>query len=117
MMRRALGLGGLLVMGAAIAAIGTLSHRTYPFYGVIAVVVMTFTGALFARAWHDWAGLALYSGAWAIVVFLLAQAGPGGSVLIVEDALGYTYLLGSAAAIVLVSFTPSFLIKGREHVA
>ncbi len=117
MMRRALGLGGLLLMGAAVATIGTLSHREYPYVGLVAVVVMTFTGALFARAWHDWAGLALYSGAWALVVFLLAQEGPGGSVLIVDGALGRAFLLGSAAAIVLVSFIPSFLIKGRDNVA
>ncbi len=104
-------------MGAVIAAIGALSHRTYPFYGLVAVIAVTLTGALFARAWHDWAGLALYAGGWAVVVFLLAQEGPGESVLVVEDALGYGFLLGSAAAIVLVSFTPGFLIKGREHVA
>ncbi len=117
MMRHAGVLVGVLAMGAVIGAVGTLAHRVYPYAGVAAVIVMTFTAALFARAWKDWSGLALFAAGWALTVFLLAQQGPGGSVLIVEDTLGYVFLLGSAISIVLVSFAPSFLIKGREHVA
>lgn len=117
MLKRILGLSGLLLIGAAVAAVGTLSHRTYPYAGVAAVIVMAFTAALFARLWHQWAGLSLFAAGWAVVVFLLAQQGPGGSVLIVDDALGQVYLLGSAVAIVLVAMAPAFLLKGREDVA
>ena len=117
MLKRILGLVALLFIGAAVAAVGALSHRTYPYVGVAAVIAMTLTAALFARLWHDWAGLSAFAGAWAVVVFVLAQEGPGGSVLIVDDALGKMYLLGSAIAIVIVAMVPGFLLKGREDVA
>ncbi|WNM28016.1 DUF6113 family protein [Demequina capsici] len=117
MLKRFLGLAALFAVGAAIATVGALSHRAFPYIGVALVILVTFTGAVFSRAWKDWGGLALYSSGWAVTVFLLAQRGPGGSVLIVEDALGLVFLLGSTAMIVLVALIPSFLLKGREDVA
>ncbi len=117
MLKRILGLVGLFLIGGAVATVGTLSHRTSPYFGVAAVIVMAFTAALFSRLWHEWAGLSLFAAGWAITVFLLAQEGPGGSVLIVDGTLGKTYLLGSAIAIVVVAMAPGFLLKGREDVA
>ena len=92
-MKDALGYVVLAIGGVITASVGAVAHRGYPPYGVIASIVMLGFAALFARAWLGFVGIGILGGAWAVMTFVWALEGPGGSVLIAQDALGIGWLV------------------------
>ncbi|WP_062135930.1 hypothetical protein [Demequina aestuarii] len=113
-MKDVLGFAVLLFGGVITASVGAVAHRGFPPLGVVLCVMMVALGAVFARTWLGWAGLGLFAGAWMTMTFVWALEGPGGSVLIVQDALGIGWLAGGAIAIVAASVMPSRLLVGAH---
>lgn len=113
-MKEVLGYGVLLAGGIIVASVGAVAHRGNAPLGVILCVAMVALGATFARTWLSWLGLGLFAGAWTAMTFVWAMEGPGGSVLIVQDALGVGWLVGGALAIVVASVLPSKVLVGAH---
>ncbi|WP_084100855.1 hypothetical protein [Demequina sp. NBRC 110051] len=105
----------LLVSGAIVATVGSVAYRSIPPFGVALAIVMVAFAAVFARAWLSWTGLGLFAAVWMSVTFVWTLAGPGGSVLIAADTLGYAWLAGGVIAIVVAALLPKKLLVG-EHV-
>ena len=105
----------LLVSGAIVATVGSVAYRSIPPFGVALAIVMVALAAVFARAWLSWTGLGLFAAVWMSVTFVWTLAGPGGSVLIAADTLGYAWLAGGVIAIVVAALLPKKLLVG-EHV-
>jgi len=99
--------GGLIT-----ASVGAVAHRGYPPLGVIGAVVMVAFAAVFARTWLGFAGLAVFAGTWVAMTLVWSLDGPGGSVLIAQDGLGISWLVGSAVVIVAASIVPSRVLVG-----
>lgn len=115
-MKSALSYAVLVGAGVAGAIVGAVAHRSYPFWGAAACVAMVLLAAVFARTWRSWAGLGAFAAAWGAMTVVLSMEGSSGSVLIVEDPLGLTWLLGGAAAIVIAALVP-YRLLGRADVA
>lgn len=113
-MKVVLGYAVLLIGGVITASVGAVAHRGFPPLGVALCVIMVAMGAAFARTWLGWAGLGLFAGAWMTMTFVWALEGPGGSVLIVQDALGIGWLVGGAVAIVAAAVVPTRLLVGAH---
>lgn len=113
-MKDVLGYAVLLIGGVITASVGAVAHRGFAPLGVVLCVLMVGLGAAFARTWLAWTGLGLFAGAWMTMTFVWALEGPGGSVLIVQDALGVGWLAGGALAIVAAAVVPSRLLVGAH---
>jgi hypothetical protein len=110
-----LSFGGLALLGFVVAIVGTAGHRYQPYWGSILVLAVAASGGVFARAWRSWIGLAVYAGVWVSTVqYLYYGRGRGGSVAILWDALGWTWMYGGAVAVVLAATLPRrFLAEER----
>ncbi|WP_084075047.1 hypothetical protein [Demequina sp. NBRC 110052] len=117
MTQRILGLLAVLALGGVVGLVGVLAHRAYPWFGLVAVLVLTLVAAVFVRAWSSWPALGVFTAGLAIAVSVFAQEGPGGGLLLVEDALGWTYLVGAAGAVVLAAVIPAKVLVGSHDVA
>ncbi|WP_062379879.1 hypothetical protein [Demequina pelophila] len=115
-MRAALSYVVLAGLGAIAALVGAGSHRAYPIAGLVLCLAMIALASVFARAWRGFAGIAVLGAAWAIVTIPLAMEGPGGSFLVVEDALGLTWVFGGAALIAAAAVVPGRLLTGGPDV-
>lgn len=113
-MKEVLGYAVLLAGGIIVASVGAVAHRGYPPFGVVLCVLMVALGATFARTWLSWSGLSLFAGAWLAMTFVWALEGPGGSMLIIQDALGIGWLGGGALAIVTASVLPTKVLVGAH---
>ncbi|WP_061960757.1 hypothetical protein [Demequina flava] len=103
------GLAGLLT-----ATVGAVAYRSIPPWGAVLAIIMVLAAAVFARTWQSWVGLGIYAGLWAVTTMVWSLNGPGGSVLIAQDALGVTWLVGAAVAIVVAAFVPVKLLVGDD---
>jgi hypothetical protein len=117
MIRSALAYVVLAVAGVVIALVGASAHRAVPPVGVILSIVLVLCATVFARSWKNWSGIGVFAGAWAIMTYVVSLEGPGGSVLIATDALGYAWLIGGVLAIIVVCMVPRSLLFGRADVA
>jgi len=106
----------LAVAGIVTAMVGASAHRSIAPFGAILSIVLVVAMALFARSWKNWAGIGVCAGLWAVTTALLSLEGPGGSVLIAQDALGYSWLIGGTLAIMIVSMVPRAVLFGRADV-
>ncbi|MFV0634209.1 hypothetical protein [Demequina sp.] len=113
-MKDALAYAVLACGGVITASVGAVAHRGYPPFGVLACVVMVALAAVFARAWLGYGGLGVFAGTWMVATFVWSLEGPGGSVLIAQDALGVAWLAGASIVIVAASVVPSKWLVG-EH--
>lgn len=104
----------LTLAGLITALVGAVAHRSVPPVGAILCVALMVAATIFARSWKDWMGIGVFAGCWAVMTGVLAQEGPGGSVLIATDALGYTWLIGGALAIIAVCMVPRGILFGRN---
>lgn len=104
----------LAVIGVFVGAIGTAVHRydvevvglRVP-VGVVLALLTVVSASLLARAWAAWAGLSAFALGWFVMVFTLAQTGPGGDVLVPENgAVGYVWLLAGAVGVVVGALAP-----------
>ena len=116
-MRRALEIIVAVALGAIVAAVGSVAYRGYPPVGVALSIALVLFATVFVRAWSSWAGLIAFAIPFVALTYLFTRQGPGGSLLIPADHLGYTWLFGSAAALVLACLIPARLIGGGKRVA
>lgn len=80
---------GGLALGALVALLGTLSHRQWFPWLLVAAIVVTLAGSVWMASWRrGWAGIG-YAAGWLGMVFLLMQTGPGGDVLIAGETVGH----------------------------
>lgn len=82
-------LGGV-VLGAIVALMGTIVHRQWYPWLLIAALVATVTGGVWMAAWKRSFALIGYFTAWTIGVLVFAGHGPGGDVLVPGQDLGGT---------------------------
>lgn len=116
MIRSVVAYAVLAIAGIVTAMVGASAHRSIPPFGPILSILLVVAMALFARSWKDWAGIGASAGLWAVATALLSLEGPGGSVLIAQDALGYSWLIGGMLAIMIVSMVPRSVLFGRADV-
>ncbi len=107
MIRRTIEIALTVLMGAVVAAVGAGAHRALPYVGVVLSILAVLAGMVFARAWLEWVGVIAFAVPWAALTTLFSQRGPGNSLLISADALGYLWLFGGAAMIIAVSIVPA----------
>lgn len=105
----------LALGGAIVATVGSVAYRSIPPFGVILACVMVLFTAVFARTWLSWTGLGLFAAVWMSLTFVWTLEGPGGSVLIAADTLGYAWLAGGVAAIIVAAVLPRKMLVG-DHV-
>jgi hypothetical protein len=117
MIRSALAYVVLAVVGSIAALVGATAYRAIPPFGVVLCLVLMVVATIFARAWKDWGGIGVFAGAWAVVTYLLSLEGPGGSVLIATDRLGYVWLFGGMISVVVVCLIPRQILFGSKDVA
>lgn len=116
MTRRLLAVLLALALGVITAVVGAAAYRDWPWIGVSLCIALVLFSMLFVRAWVSWSGVIAFAVPWAALTFLFTRQGPGGSLLIPSDTLGYAWIYGATAAIVLVCLVPPSLI-GRGRVA
>ena len=116
-MRRALEILVAVVLGAIVAAVGGVAYRGYPPVGVSLSIALVLFAATFVRAWSSWAGVIAFAVPFVALTYLFTREGPGGSLLIPADGLGYAWLYGSAAALIVACLMPARLIGGGKRVA
>lgn len=104
----------IAVAGLLVATVGAIAYRSIPPYGDVLSVVMVLLAAVFSRTWLSWTGLGLFAGVWAVLTYVWTLEGPGGSVLIAADGLGYGWLAGGVGAIVVASLLPRKLLVGDD---
>lgn len=100
--------------GLLTATVGAVAYRSLAPWGAVMAILMVLAAAIFARAWLSWTGLGLYAGLWGMATLVWSLNGPGGSVLIAQDVLGITWLVGAAVAIVVAAVLPVKLLVGDD---
>jgi hypothetical protein len=111
-MRTALVIVVSAVLGAIVALVGGVAHRGIPPFGVILSVLLVLVATVFVRTWARWLGVLAFVIPYLAITFIFTQEGPNGSLLIAADGLGYGWLYGGAAAIVVASVLPVRLLGG-----
>lgn len=115
MTRRLLPLLLAVALGVIVAIVGAAAYRDVPWIGVSLCIALVLFSMLFVRSWSSWSGVIAFAVPWAVLTFLFTRQGPGGSLLIPQDSLGYAWIYGGTIAIVLVCVLPPSLI-GRSRV-
>ena len=96
-----------LVIGAAVAAVGTSAHRAYSPWGAAAALALVLASSVLVRAWAGLGALVAYGAAWVAVVQVLSLNGPGGDVLIpAGQRVGYVWIIGGMVMIAVGAFAP-----------
>lgn len=96
-----------LVVGLAVAVLGTATHRASVPWGLALALLAAACAAVLARALAGGVGLAVYGAAVLLVTQLMSQLRPGGDVVIASDLLGYAWLFGPLVACAVVAFLPA----------
>ncbi len=115
-MRRALEIVVCALLGAIVAAVGAVAYRSYPPIGVILSVFLVLVAAVFVRTWSRWVGVIAFAVPYVALSVLFSRTGPGGSLLIAPDALGYGWLYGGAGAVVIACLLPARMLGGGRSV-
>jgi hypothetical protein len=114
MLVRVLSVAALALLGVIVATVGVGAHRSLGYAGAIIGILIVLLVGVFAKAWQAWSGFIAYAVAWGAMAMVYASTGPGGSVLVADDARGQLWLFGGAFAIVVVAAVPRFVILGRD---
>ena len=97
----------VLLLGGVVAAAGTVMHRAIQPWGVLLALLLVLAGGFTARAWAGLVSLVGYAAGVFLVVQALSQVGPGGDVLVPGgQAIGWVWVLGAVAALVVVGLAP-----------
>jgi hypothetical protein len=116
MTRSTLAFAGLAFAAFLGAIVSVSAHRYHPHWGSALVIAFVLSSATFARAFRAWLGLGVYATVWFVTVYLLfAVRGPGGSVVVLDDAPGRTLLIGGSLAIVAAAFLPRTWMRAPER--
>jgi hypothetical protein len=104
------------ILGAVSAIVGGIAHRSYPPVGVILSVLLVLMAAVFVRTWAGWTGVIAFAVPFVILTYLFTRVGPGGSLLIANDGLGWSWLYGGAGAVVIACLLPARMLGGGRSV-
>jgi len=115
-MRTALAILVSAGLGAIIACVGAVAHRSVPPFGVILSVLLVMVAVVFVRAWVGWLGVIALAVPFILLTTLFSRPGPAESLLIAGDPLGYAWLYGSAGAVVITCILPARLLGGGPSV-
>jgi hypothetical protein len=116
-MRRALEILVSAVLGAVVATVGAIAHRGHPPVGVVLCALLALFATVFVRAWSGWTGVIALAVPFVALSFVFTRPGPGGSLLIAGDGLGYSWLYAAAGAVIIACLLPSRLLGGGHDVA
>jgi len=105
------------LLGAAVAIVGAVSHRSIPPYGVVLSVLLVLMAVLFVRAWGSWTAVIAYAVPFVLLTYVFTREASGGSLLIAADGLGYGWLYGSTGAIVCACVLPARMLGGGRRVS
>ncbi len=96
-----------LLLGVIVGTVGTVAHRSVTPWGVTAALALVLCTAAVARAWAGGWTLTGYAVGLFLTVQVLAGKGPGGDVLLpAADRVGWVWVLGAVAVVVLVIVAP-----------
>ncbi len=104
------------ILGAVSAIVGGIAHRGFPPFGVILSVLLVLLAAVFVRTWSGWTGVIAFAVPFVILTYLFTRVGPGGSLLIAGDTLGWSWIYGGAGAVVIACLLPPRLLGGGRSV-
>ncbi|WP_297082369.1 hypothetical protein [uncultured Demequina sp.] len=116
-MKTALAYLVLAAGGVITASVGAVAHRGFAPWGVIGSVLMVAFAAVFARTSMGFSGLGAFAATWVAMTLVWSLEGPGGSVLIAQDALGISWLVGSAVVMIAAAIVPTRILVGRHGAA
>ena len=116
MAKSLLSIVALMIVGVIVGVVGAISHRAVPYWGLVLAIVLVAAASVYARAWRSWPGVVAFVGTWLVVVAVFSLEGPGGSILIIADRFGYTFLASSAVVIGIVAAIPRRLLAGSDDV-
>ncbi|KQY23427.1 hypothetical protein ASD16_12900 [Cellulomonas sp. Root485] len=105
-----------LLLGVLVGTLGTVMHRSIPPWGVVVCLTLAFVAAITVRAWTGFVALGGYALGLVVTVLVLTVSGPGGDTLVPDgQAVGWVWLLGSAAATIVVALLPRGLFDDRPR--
>ncbi|WP_062288112.1 hypothetical protein [Demequina phytophila] len=96
----------IALIGVIVALVGAGSHRAFGWISVAACLLLVGTASVFSRAWRGFLGLTVFATAWLVLTVVLAQEGPGGSLLIPNDARSLAWVYGGAVVIGVAALVP-----------
>lgn len=102
-------------LGAITALVGAGAHRALGWTGLGLCLAMMVAATVFARAWRGFVGLTAMAVPWTVLTIMFAMPGPGGSLLIVQDAHGLAWVYGGAAAFAVAALAPRRLFSDRPE--
>lgn len=98
-----------VAVGVLTGLAGTLMHRWHAGdlpVGMALALLTVLVGGVLARAAADGAGLLLTGLAGLVTVQVLTLAGPGGDVVVTDQALSYVWLLGQPLVTAAAALAP-----------
>ncbi len=114
MLARVLSVTALALLGVIAATVGVGAHRSLGYAGAISGILIVLLVGVFAKAWQAWSGFIAYAVAWGTMAMVYASTGPGGSILVADDARGRLWLYGGVVAVAIVAAVPRNVIVGRD---
>jgi hypothetical protein len=116
-MRRAIEIVVSAILGAIVASVGAIAHRSYPPVGLILSALLVLAAIVFVRAWGSWGAVLAFAIPFVALTFVFARQGPGGDLLIAGDSLGYAWLIASTVAVLIACVLPARLLGGARQAA
>ncbi|MBZ2196527.1 PIG-L family deacetylase [Ruania sp. N2-46] len=95
-----------VLLGVILGATGTAFHRWSEPWGLVIGLVAILAAGVLSRTFADGRGLFGYGIGVVLTVLAMTYLGPGGDVVVVDDAIGVAWLLGSMLAVLLGAFAP-----------
>ncbi len=114
MLKRAVSALALGLLGALVAAIGAGAHRAAGYLGVVLVLVLIASSAIFAKAWQSWNGLVAFAALWVAVTVYFKSTGPANSQLVANDLKDHLWVYGGAVVLLVVALIPRSTLVGRD---
>ncbi|NYI42267.1 DUF6113 family protein [Demequina lutea] len=114
MLKRAVSVLALGLLGALVAAIGAGSHRSTGYLGVGLVLALIACAGVFAKVWQSWNGYVAFASLWVGVTVFFYSTGPGQSQLISGDLKDQLWVYGGAVVLSIVAAVPRFVFVGRD---
>lgn len=114
MLKRAVSVVALGLLGVLVAAVGAGSHRSTGYLGVSLVLALTASASIFAKAWQSWNGYIAFASLWVAVTVYFYSTGPAQSQLIAGDLKDQLWVYGGAAVLSVVAAVPRFALVGRD---
>lgn len=99
-------IAGGLILGLVVGVMGTMVHRQWLPWMLIAALIVSLSAALWMRSWRGIAAAGPYAAGWMVAVQVLSLPGPGGNVLITAQPSGYLWTLGGSLLVLLVLVLP-----------